>query len=64
MHVLAIYAINEHLASLHEEARRNRLAKEAKGASGPSLLRRTVLALRAAFGTDAAGASPTAASAA
>ena len=63
MNVLAIYAVNQHLADLHEEARRNRLADMVDEAavaaragssprSGPPL------------GAGSADPSPTAASAA
>jgi hypothetical protein len=64
MNVLAIYAINEHIADLHEEARRDRLAREAKTPAAPSLLRRSLASARSAFRAATANSSPTAASAA
>jgi hypothetical protein len=64
MNVLAIYSINEHIAYLHEEARRDRLAREAKAPAAPSLLRRSLVSARAAFRAATADPSPTAASAA
>lgn len=64
MNVLAIYAVNDHVASLHEEARRNRLAREAKASAGPSLLRRSLVAARSAFSAGSADPARTAASAA
>jgi hypothetical protein len=61
MNVLAIYAVNQHLADLHEEARRARLAHAAER---PSLFSRLANAVRSAFGTGTTDRSPTAASAA
>ena len=64
MNILAIYAVNEHIASLHEEARRNRLASQAKGPARPSLLRRSLVAARSAFAAASVDPAPNAASAA
>jgi hypothetical protein len=61
MNVLAIYAVNQHLADLHEEARQSRLVA---ADSRPSLLRRTLAAVRSALGARKADPSPTAAGAA
>lgn len=58
MKVLAIYAINEHIAELMIEAERARLAREAH--RGPSLLARTAESLRATIARLAprAGSAP------
>ena len=61
MNVLAIYAVNQHLADLHEEARRARLARTVER---PSLVSRLVNAVRSAFGAGTTDASPSAAGAA
>ncbi len=55
MKVLAIYAINQHLAELVEESRQYRLAREARGAR-PSRLRRTIAAIRSAVARPATDA--------
>jgi hypothetical protein len=60
MNVLAIYAVNQHLADLHEEARQARLVESVQR---PSLVRRILAAIRNALGA-ASATSPTAASAA
>lgn len=44
MKVLAIYAINEHIANLHFEAEQARIAR--RGAPRPSILRRLAGAVR------------------
>lgn len=62
MNVLAIYAVNQHLADLNEEARMARLARAAD--PKPSTLRRIVATVRSAFGSRTVDASPTAAGAA
>ena len=61
MNVLAIYAVNQHLSDLHEEARQARLVA---ADSRPSILRRILAAVRSALGAGTADPSPTAASAA
>ena len=61
MNVLAIYAVNQHLADLHEEARQARLVESV---NRPSLVRRMLAALRTAFGAGTADPSPSAAGAA
>ena len=61
MNVFAIYAVNQHLADLHEEARQARLVNSVER---PSVVRRLVAAVRSAFSAGTAGSTPTAASAA
>ena len=61
MNVLAIYAVNQHLADLHEEARQARLIDAVKR---PSVVRRALAAVRSAFHAGTGEPSPTAASAA
>jgi hypothetical protein len=61
MNVLAIYAVNQHLADLHEEARQARLVDSVKR---PSIVRRALAAVRSALSAGSAGPSPTAATAA
>ena len=58
MKVLAIYAINEHIAELMIEAEQNRLARQLD--RGPSRLARALDALRAAASrlAPASGSSP------
>ncbi len=55
MKVLAIYAINQHLAELVEESRQYRLAKEARG-DRPSMFRRALTAIRSAIARPASDA--------
>jgi hypothetical protein len=62
MNVLAIYAVNQHLADLQDEARRRRLADMVD--KRPSLLGRLLAAVRFPLGAGPAGPSSTAASAA
>jgi hypothetical protein len=62
MNVLAIYAVNQHLADLQDEARRKRLADMVE--KRPSLLGRLLAAVRSPLGSGPAVSSPTAASAA
>ena len=61
MNVLAIYAVNQHLSDLHEEARQARLVESVRR---PSLASRILAAVRSALGAGKAETSPTAASAA
>jgi hypothetical protein len=59
MRVLAIYAINEHIAELMLEAEQSRLARQAT--ARPSIVRRLADAVRAAASRRSPGASPAAA---
>jgi uncharacterized membrane protein len=61
MNVLAIYAVNQHISDLHEEARQARLVA---ALDRPSLVSRIIAAVRSAFGAAATDPSPAAASAA
>ena len=60
MKILAIYAINQHLADLYLEADRERLARQVP--KGPSAFSRAVAAVRSAF-AGRSGGTPAAAAA-
>ncbi len=58
MKILAIYAINQHLADLYAQADRERLARQVP--KGPSALSRALAAVRSAF-AGRSGGNPSAA---
>jgi hypothetical protein len=62
MKILAIYAINQHLADLYREAEHERLLRQLP--RKPSALRRAVASIRSAIAGRSSDPTPAAASAA